>query len=114
MREIKFRGKRIDNGLWSYGSLYIDERNNYYIQRHDWKREEVIPESVGQFTGLKDKHGKEIYEGDIFEFITMKYPIIVDCRHGYRFMYGKDQICKSEAEYGEIIGNTTDNPELLP
>lgn len=125
MREIKFRGKRLDNGEWLYGSLVI--LNGRYFIFDDANRHEVDPTTVGEFTGLKDKdYGKEIYEGDIVDmevfgeediyFPALIIPALIIFIDG-AFHIAKDEesvwapicnICISE-----VIGNIHDNPEFL-
>ena len=138
MREIKFRGKRMDNREWVYGYYVIDPkgRHRIYWQPFDEATSHtyhfVIPATVGQFTGLKDRNGKEIYEGDIVEFIY--WPEGINRRHigivsldQYRnwclkiseekikeFKYSNGRFHIDNAVlYGEVIGNIHDNPELL-
>ena len=116
MRELKFRRPKYDaNGFVNFDHLEItsdcirDTRNPGFFTYGDWD----------QYTGLKDKAGKEIYEGDIIMFSspviekTRILPITVDSFHGYRFMLGGSQLFNSISDSGEIIGNKHENPELL-
>ena len=153
MREIKFRGKPTENntsyieeGAFVYGALIVCD-NKYYIalnvndniNRDDYEvyMIEVIPETVGQYTGLKDKNGKEIYEGDIVEFSYDIFTGNFDTKIGkgiVEFIQGAFYIKPFEIEgkkakdiedeewfllYSvnedtlEVIGNIYDNPELL-
>ena len=129
-RTIKFRGKRIDNGEWVYGSLDLTD-NSAAIS---WDRTDndgdtvpwfanVDPDTVGQFTGLLDKNGKEIYEGDIVRY----YDDIEDELVSSHVIYHKEycSFCAAPTKLCgdyvgitsywqfEVIGNIHDNPELL-
>lgn len=118
MREILFRGKRVDNGEWLYGCYYHCIGTAYgatFIVVNDFGFIEVIPHTVGQYTGLTDKKGKKIFEGDIVKNsrdVGLLYYkeknsafTVKGWEYGYWLWHDKEDI--------EVIGNIYDNPELL-
>jgi hypothetical protein len=118
-REILFRGKRVDNGDWVEGFLVVGafEPEWYCIFNKDRKFHQVEPESVGQFTGLLDKNGKRIFEGDLFmngqslrviEFHNGNYTCIKpDRSEGILLSFIVNN------PKNTVIGNIHDNPELI-
>lgn len=68
MREIKFRGKASLYNIWVYG-CYCATKTNIFIIDENGELFPIYKDTVGQYTGLKDKNGKEIYEGDIIEYV---------------------------------------------
>lgn len=139
MREIIFRGKRIDNGEWVYGHIYsqvdlpdtIEEELYWYIKpigSESWVSYRVDPSTIGQYTGLKDKNGERIFEGDVCRFREwsngeMCWVGKVHWEHQQFMISGGPnkeceimfELCMSRfiPENIEVIGNIHDNPELL-
>ena len=123
MREIKFRGKRIDNGEWVYGYLYIEQgvlEPNYYIVKYDSLAKtpdflQIIPKTANQYTNLKDKDGKEIYEGDIVNMYNDVGEVYFECGKQmvmWEKMQEKQDLCLVDLGV-EVIGDIYENPELL-
>lgn len=123
MREIIFRGKRVRDGEWVYGYLYITHTGTYEIGQYseEYKIERmcsvVIPETVGQYTGLTDKNGKKIFEGDILavgENGKSYQNVYVHYKNGaFRVSIFAIDILESRNTESEVIGNIYNNPELL-
>lgn len=140
MRIIKFRGRCAFSGTWRYGFYYVSKGN--HIIRNEKDRESIILEkTIGQFTGLHDKNGKEIYEGDvvnwgmhhpnseerfhryaIVEFnpdIQFKIIFYINSQNGVKketdghiFRFGQFAYKETERHL-QVLGNIYENPELL-
>lgn len=125
MREILFRGKRTINGDWVYGDFVRgNERKSlrdsifvYDSETQSFNDYEINPSTLGQYTGLKDKNGQQIWEGDILKFRDCGiYPVLWDADF---FTFGScwfsdfDPLYKYDRNKIEVIGNIHDNPELL-
>lgn len=113
MREIKFRGKRIDTKSWVYGYLTTDVLfGAAYIKDGSWVHE-VDPETVGQYTGLRDAKGKEIYEGDILASrLTLGEVAYEEKSAAYMVMKNTPIELRFYIHCGvEVIGNTHDKKD---
>lgn len=140
MRDIIFRGKRLDNGEWETGSLIISMVcgiKQYHIQREGTAGYlycfAVDPDTVGQYTGLQDKNGKKIFEGDIFKedysgIVRSVFRVPgglafednpVSFGYDHRApVYPYSSIAEMQnaswlSKYCEVVGNIHDNPDLL-
>jgi uncharacterized phage protein (TIGR01671 family) len=138
MREYKFKGKRVDNGEWVYGKLFFLDNPKYYsilpigsdvyseisangeTGRYLIEPVEVVPETIGQHTGLLDKNGKEIYEGDVLRNVDnplvdkLPFKVVWNDYYGAWFwlaLEGEDRtdhFYQSIASDCESIGNIHD------
>lgn len=142
MREILFRGKRVSDGVWEEGFL-VPITVNCYDKGYEligtegieydeldyynpsFETDRVIPETVGQYTGLTDRNGKRIFEGDIVSIIigdVLKVGAvfyseeaarvgIVDGNNEKNFSFMQKPLIKQYSVF--VVGNIHDNPELL-
>ena len=117
-REILFRGKRVDSSEWFEGSYWLSRsavRETTYITDGYGNLFCVIPETVGQYTGLNDKNDAKIFEGDILKFRSGIYSVEWDNEHS-KFLQRDGQFSRELHIWiakSEIVGNIHDNPELL-
>ena len=144
-RQIEFRGKRVDNGEWVYGWLIRGQKKDriWYIVADILTSQlvPVDPATIGQFTGLLDKNGKKIFEGDIVvkdgyiwfdddkpnyrgtvEWVFSQWQVIAHCvnpnkrgiSNGANFPINDDGIDDGQKTDWQVIGSIHNNPELIP
>lgn len=126
MRTIEFRGKRVDNGEWVYGYVDATMYKDIVVIHTETGTFVVNPETVGQFTGLHDDFGVEIFEGDITRCTNLMEQGLCD-KMICEIVYDEDLacfelkaedrqrcLCTSILDIGiSVIGNIHDNPELM-
>jgi uncharacterized phage protein (TIGR01671 family) len=116
MRDYLFRGKRIENGEWVYGFYAMQSFGNGYSPAiiqfcgYSTMPVKIIPETIGQWTGLVDKNGVKIFEGDILNTNDAITLVVWHITYfsGIQFVKGKYNQTQTE-----VIGNCIDNPEIL-
>lgn len=123
--EIKFRGKRTDTREWVYGSLLLwPDGDANILESKDgdtavWKRE-IDPDTAGQYTGLKDRNGKDVYDGDLLGDEDVIYEVwwsednacyMLDMVNPFKEM--AIRMSDMYIDKMEVVGNRWDNPELL-
>ena len=127
MREIKFRGKRLDNGEWVYGDLHIRTPFPHIHSEIDYGKVDIDPNTIGQFIGLHDYKGREIYEGDVIcsELVSGREVLHKIEYNVENAMFVAKPLEGLDSDYchiykhwiwrygKEVIGNIHDNPELL-
>lgn len=130
MREILFRGKRIDNGEWAVGQ-YVntcypgnDKETGHFIVVYPNEYHEIYTSTICQYTGLTDKNGKKIWENDILSgYLDDDFPeaetrvLVLWQENGWCAKQlecnGYEKLDVWYSEYFEVIGNVVDNPKLL-
>lgn len=123
-REIKFRGKRLDNGEWVYGYFSVFPKDGeikniitYLNEEGKYKAIEIDPTTLGQLVGIKNEFGFDIYDGDIIhsnQWNPTTYQVCFD--RGAFYIAGSDKHEVADIKYAEqfkVIGNIYENPELL-
>lgn len=119
MRTIKFRAQDIASNKWLYGDVRHHKDDVCIFEQGGTNGEQVKRETVGQFTGLRDKNGKEIYEGDILKVAKNKTLIEVRFVRGvFAFLWNGDLDdefpCTAPThEWAEVVGNIHDNPTFI-